>query len=63
MLITIGHTYGSGGLEIGRRLAARLWQWTGRRAAWSRLAGSGLLLLGTVRFLVLLAALLLRALY
>ena len=24
MLITIGHTYGSGGLEIGRRLAARL---------------------------------------
>ncbi|MFQ7854728.1 MAG: hypothetical protein ACLRIS_05930 [Flavonifractor plautii] len=22
MLITIGHTYGSGGLEIGRRLAA-----------------------------------------
>ena len=34
-----------------------------RRLAWSRLAGSGLLLLGTVLFLVLLAALLLRALY
>ena len=44
-----------------RRLDARLWKWTGR--AWSRLAGSGLLLLGTVLFLVLLAALLLRALY
>ena len=41
-----------------RRLDARLWKW-----AWSRLAGSGLLLLGTVLFLVLLAALLLRALY
>ena len=35
----------------------------GRRLAWSRLAGSGLLLLGSVLFLVLLAALLLRALY
>ena len=46
-----------------RRLDARLWKWTGRRLAWSRLAGSGLLLLGTVLFLVLLAALLLRALY
>ena len=23
MLITIGHTYGSGGLEIGRRLAGQ----------------------------------------
>ena len=34
-----------------------------RRLAWSRLAGSGLLLLGSVLFLVLLAALLLRALY
>ena len=41
----------------------RRWKWTGRRLAWSRLAGSGLLLLGTVLFLVLLAALLLRALY
>ena len=41
-----------------RRLDARLWKWTG-----SRLAGSGLLLLGSVLFLVLLAALLLRALY
>lgn len=41
----------------------RLWKWTGRRLAWSRLAGSGLLLLGSVLFLVLLAALLLRALY
>ena len=41
-----------------RRLDARLWKWTGRR-----LACSGLLLLGTVLFLVLLAALLLRALY
>ena len=41
-----------------RRLDARLWKWTGRRLAWSRLAGSGLLLLGTVLFLVLLAALL-----
>lgn len=39
------------------------WKWTGRRLAWSRLAGSGLLLLGSVLFLVLLAALLLRALY
>jgi len=38
-----------------RRLDARLWKWTGRRLAWSRLAGSGLLLLGTVLFLVLLA--------
>ena len=46
-----------------RRLDARLWKWTGRRLAWSRLAGSGLLLLGSVLFLVLLAALLLRALY
>lgn len=46
-----------------RRLDARLWKWTGRRLAWSRLAGSALLLLGTVLFLVLLAALLLRALY
>ena len=45
-----------------RRLDA-LWKWTGRRLAWSRLAGSGLLLLGSVLFLVLLAALLLRALY
>lgn len=45
-----------------RRLDARLWKWTGRRLAWSRLAGSGLLL-GSVLFLVLLAALLLRALY
>ena len=45
------------------RLDARLWKWTGRRLAWSRLAGSGLLLLGSVLFLVLLAALLLRALY
>ena len=27
-----------------RRLDARLWKWTGRRLAWSRLAGSGLLL-------------------
>ena len=44
-----------------RRLDARLWKWTGRRLAWSRLAGSGLLLLGSVLFLVLLAALLLRA--
>lgn len=35
----------------------------GAAAGWSRLAGSGLLLLGTVLFLVLLAALLLRALY
>ena len=41
-----------------RRLDARLWKWTGRRLAWS-----GLLLLGSVLFLVLLAALLLRALY
>ena len=41
-----------------RRLDARLWKWT-----WSRLAGSCLLLLGSVLFLVLLAALLLRALY
>ena len=41
-----------------RRLDARLWKWTGRRLAWSRL-----LLLGSVLFLVLLAALLLRALY
>ena len=31
-----------------RRLDARLWKWTGRRLAWSRLAGSGLLLLGSV---------------
>ena len=46
-----------------RRLDARLCKWTGRRLAWSRLAGSGLLLLGSVLFLVLLAALLLRALY
>lgn len=46
-----------------RRLDARLWKRTGRRLAWSRLAGSGLLLLGSVLFLVLLAALLLRALY
>ena len=46
-----------------RRLDARLWKWMGRRLAWSRMAGSGLLLLGTVLFLVLLAALLLRALY
>ena len=40
-----------------RRLDARLWKWRGRRLAWSRL------LLGSVLFLVLLAALLLRALY
>ena len=37
-----------------RRLDARLWKWTGRRLAWSRLSGSGLLLLGSVMFLVLL---------
>ena len=49
--------------RVLRRLHARLSQSPGRRLAWSRLAGSGLLLLGSVLFLVLLAALLLRALY